>query len=285
MFLHKALESVINQTFDDWELIVIDDGSTDDSKEVILNYNNSKINYIYQTNLERSTARNNGIQQAKGDYICFLDSDDYFHENHLQILKNFIESTKDSVGVFMTNFEVRDEHDHFLKFIKAENLGEEPVIKIFEEYLTLSCLCCAHKNIFQEFLFNPEFSLWEDTHLWIRVLSKYPFYNIENATVTITTHNKSTVTEGFSSVKMKMVNQYIAAINDLFKNHRAILPVKITDDHRINYIDSKLKMYLYQSRQNKQYIISYKIWCLSMLNKPSFYLIKEFFKIPLSFLL
>ena len=78
--ISKAIDSVIAQTFEDWELIIVDDGSTDNTKDLICNYQekDSRINYIFQKNAERSAARNNGIANAKGEYICFLDSDDYW---------------------------------------------------------------------------------------------------------------------------------------------------------------------------------------------------------------
>ena len=65
-FLPKAIESVINQTFEDWELKIVDDGSTDKTSDVVKQYPDNRIRYIYQENSERSAARNNGIKHAKG---------------------------------------------------------------------------------------------------------------------------------------------------------------------------------------------------------------------------
>ena len=83
--LHFAVDSVLNQTYKDWELIVVDDGSTDNTKEIVEEFVkiDKRIKYIFQENKERSAARNNGIKKAKGDWICFLDSDDIYHMNHL----------------------------------------------------------------------------------------------------------------------------------------------------------------------------------------------------------
>ena len=73
--IKDAVESVLNQTYQDFELIVIDDGSTDNTREVLAVYKD-KLTYIYQENQGRSSARNHGIELAQGEYIAFLDSDD-----------------------------------------------------------------------------------------------------------------------------------------------------------------------------------------------------------------
>ena len=74
-FIGKTIESVISQTYKNWECIIVDDGSTDKSAEKIKEYisKHSSIKYRYQKNQERCIARNNGIQNAKGKYIAFLD--------------------------------------------------------------------------------------------------------------------------------------------------------------------------------------------------------------------
>ena len=90
--IHLAIESVLAQTYNDWELIIVDDGSADNTKTVVNKYKKSenRIKYIFQENKERSAARNFGIKESKGDWICFLDSDDIYHNNHLEKFKNLI---------------------------------------------------------------------------------------------------------------------------------------------------------------------------------------------------
>lgn len=81
-FLPEAIESVLGQTYQNMELIVVDDGSTDNSREVIEFYRNCLI-AIFQENAGQGEALNAGIAQSKGEIICFLDADDYFHEDKL----------------------------------------------------------------------------------------------------------------------------------------------------------------------------------------------------------
>lgn len=81
-FLSQAIESVLTQTYQNFELIIVDDGSTDNSREVIESYQDCVI-AIFQANAGQGAAFNAGIARAKGEIICFLDSDDYFHKNKL----------------------------------------------------------------------------------------------------------------------------------------------------------------------------------------------------------
>lgn len=81
--IRRAVDSVLAQTYSDLEVIVVDDGSTDSTRDVLANYGD-RICYIYQENQERSAARNNGIRNARGEYIAFLDSDDYWLPTKLE---------------------------------------------------------------------------------------------------------------------------------------------------------------------------------------------------------
>lgn len=81
-FLAEAIDSVLNQTYRHLELIVIDDGSTDNSRDVIESYGD-RITAIFQSNQGQGEAFNRGIREAKGEIVCFLDADDYYHPNKL----------------------------------------------------------------------------------------------------------------------------------------------------------------------------------------------------------
>lgn len=91
--LYHCIESILNQTFDDFELILVDDGSTDNSGKICDEYSekDNRIRVIHKPNGGVSSARNAGIEAAKGEYICFVDSDDYLESNYL---KELIETKK-----------------------------------------------------------------------------------------------------------------------------------------------------------------------------------------------
>jgi glycosyltransferase involved in cell wall biosynthesis len=90
-YLSQAIESVLNQTYPDFELIVIDDGSTDNTAIIAKNYDDQRVRYIYQENRGLSAARNTGIRYSNGQHITFLDSDDLFLPTKLQLLVTFFE--------------------------------------------------------------------------------------------------------------------------------------------------------------------------------------------------
>ena len=96
-FLSTCIESVIDQNWGNWELIIINDGSTDESERIILSYKDPRIRYIHQENRGVSSARNAGLQAMGGDFFCFLDSDDQLPaesiDSRLEVFKKNPETT------------------------------------------------------------------------------------------------------------------------------------------------------------------------------------------------
>lgn len=94
-FLREAIESILNQTFSDYEFIIIDDGSTDGSSEIISEYNDSRIFYIRQGNHGLPYALNKGIGMSKGKYVARMDADDISHPQRLEKQYNYMENHPD----------------------------------------------------------------------------------------------------------------------------------------------------------------------------------------------
>jgi len=86
-YLNRCVDSLLNQTFGNWELIAIDDGSEDNSYEILENYqkSNNNIKIFRQQNMKLPLSRNRGIKESSGRYITFLDSDDEYEKDHLQL--------------------------------------------------------------------------------------------------------------------------------------------------------------------------------------------------------
>lgn len=91
-YLCRAIDSLFKQTYTNWELIAVDDGSTDNSSSLLNDYKtkSEKIKIIYQRHKNLSSARNNGIRNSSGSYLTFLDSDDEYKENHIELRINYM---------------------------------------------------------------------------------------------------------------------------------------------------------------------------------------------------
>ncbi len=91
-FIRDTVESVLKQDHTDFEILVVDDGSTDNTETVIAEAfgNTEQVRYFKQVNAERGAARNKGIREARGEYVLFLDSDDQMRTNHLSALREII---------------------------------------------------------------------------------------------------------------------------------------------------------------------------------------------------
>lgn len=104
-YLRQCLDSIINQTLDDIEIICVDDGSTDGSLSILREYTNkdSRIYILQQQNLRAGIARNNGLKIAKGKYLSFLDSDDFFELDMLEKMYNKAEEDKSDIVICSWN--------------------------------------------------------------------------------------------------------------------------------------------------------------------------------------
>ena len=92
-YLTECIESILNQTYNNFEIIIVDDASTDNSVEIASEIKDNRIRiFKLEENLGVATARNKGIEEATGDYICFIDSDDYWVRDKLERQIKFIES-------------------------------------------------------------------------------------------------------------------------------------------------------------------------------------------------
>lgn len=188
--IEKTILSVIGQNFANWELIIIDDGSSDNTNEVVSKFTDNRIIYNWQKNTERSIARNNGINMANGKYICFLDSDDQWRDNHLQVLYDAIQKSNNAIALFFTgmswNFADRKQD---VVFDSPE--GENQVEYVITNQIAPST-CCIQATILQTFKFNPSLIINEDVELFARIAAYYPIIRVPIVTVDFIIHNQNT---------------------------------------------------------------------------------------------
>lgn len=206
----KTIGSVINQTYPDWELIVVDDGSKDNTREVIQSISDARVNYIFQDNAERSEARNNGIRNARGQYICFLDSDDWYEPEHLEVLFKSISEKAFPVALFFTNcYYYQNE-----QIIKPEfpDFFDPPIYLL--HYPVIPARVCVHADILKSYKFRKDIVIVEDQALWVTIAYKYPVYYIPEFTVVYHLHEDNSV-----NIKNNCFRPRLNGLRLLFKQH------------------------------------------------------------------
>jgi glycosyltransferase involved in cell wall biosynthesis len=177
-FIEKTMQSILNQTFQDFEIIVVNDGSTDRSEEKLIQFQDSRIQYYHKENAGVSSARNLGIEKASANYITFIDADDYWYPDFLKVMYENITNLSD-YKVFSAAIEV----DTSKKVIPSQysiiKTGDYEIVNYFKASLKESVIftSCAvfDRSIFTEIgNFDTNIKSGQDTDLWVRIGLKYP---------------------------------------------------------------------------------------------------------------
>lgn len=251
LFIKNAIETVLNQTFKNFELVIIDDGSTDNTKNIVTNIRDIRIIYHYQENQERSAARNKGISLAKGKFVCFLDSDDGFYNNHLETLYSLIQLNAETQGLYYTGIECKSEEGKVTKHpLNKNNL--HPVMYIWENFILMNAVCVS-KSILMQLNFDVKYSLWEDTHLWLRIALHYPFFEANAYTCYTQEHKTSSVSKSLSDNSLAVANKYKNAVEDVFKLYKNELLQHIGLKKKNSYIASKYSIFFYAALNNRNF--------------------------------
>lgn len=180
--LCKCIDSILKQTYDNWELLLIDDGSTDSSGGICDIYaeKDCRISVVHKVNGGVSVARNTGLDKACGKYVLFVDSDDYIDENALEILLKNAEENDADVVMFGFYYHVEETKETFSNFPEVHFVGNESEFleEVFEhtfrkEMLNAPWNKLIRKNVLDanNLRFNPEFSICEDMIFSIEILS------------------------------------------------------------------------------------------------------------------
>lgn len=199
-FLPGAIKSVLDQEFTDWELLIVDDGSTDDTKAVVHNIKDTRIKYIYQNNAERSAARNLGIEQSVGKFITFLDSDDQYASDHLVTIYNEIEnnSFKEAVYVVKSTALKTPENTKSKREIKT---GENDLETVLLNSITPGQITVP-QQLMKKQRFNEKIRISEDTELLVRLVNS-------TRLKIINTYSFNYVLHEDNSVNVKKYNAYL----------------------------------------------------------------------------
>ncbi len=181
-FLKISISSVLNQTFKEFELLIIDDGSTDNTKEIIKSFNDDRIKYIYYNqNKGPSYARNTGIKLAQSNFIAFLDSDDKWKNEKLEI--QYKSMLKNSNYLLSHTEEIWYKNG---KILNPKKIHKKQQGDVFQQSLRLCAISMSTVMVKKELfkivgLFDENLLVCEDYDMWLRVTARFPVLLISDA--------------------------------------------------------------------------------------------------------
>ena len=176
--IKRSAQSVLNQTYKNLELIIVDDGSTDNTKEVIDSLNDERIVYVKQENHGVSSARNTGINVANGKYIAFQDSDDIWHSDKLEKQINTLKQNNADI-VFCKIFK----HGNIIKRVVSKKFKAGFLPKNILPIDIFPQTILGKTIIFKNDLFDINLLELEDFELLLRIQKKYSIYCIDEPMV------------------------------------------------------------------------------------------------------
>lgn len=213
--LKKTLSSVMTQTFSDFEVLVVDNYSTDGTVDYMNSLANERIRYIRNDkNEERAFSRNRGLSLATGEFCTLLDSDDIMYPHCLQTAKNFI-AEHEGVRFFHGLYDIVDDDDKKIKDITLSPLTN-PYKQLCEGNF-ISCIAVFIKTeLYQRFKFSEDRRMIgaEDYEIWLRMLVEYPIYRLSSVLCGMREHpGRSVYTDMYFSLEFQR-EQIIAAIHN-----------------------------------------------------------------------
>ncbi|WP_439151669.1 glycosyltransferase family 2 protein [Winogradskyella sp.] len=177
-YISACINSVLQQSFNDYDVIVVNDGSTDDSVGIVEAISSNKISIFNQENSGVSIARNNGVKFAKGEFIAFLDADDIWKNNHLEILNQSIQAFPDA-GLYCSNYEINYNGNYTkpaqLNFEYANTpmlLKDFFLASLKDTVVWTSASAISRQKFLDIGMFNPIYITGQDLDLWIRIALK-----------------------------------------------------------------------------------------------------------------
>lgn len=191
-FVRQAIESALNQTIRPQEIIIVDDGSTDNSREVVTSYGD-KVHYIWQENQGLAGARNTGIKAAESEYVGLLDADDIWLPEYLEKMLALANQHPDG-AVFYCTAQAMDENGQPLpQVFGGPVLPSEAIYgKILRaNYLIPSTILLRRSTAMEAGLFDQHLRSCEDWDLWLRLLPGHKFYGSQERLVRYRVHGAS----------------------------------------------------------------------------------------------
>jgi glycosyltransferase involved in cell wall biosynthesis len=245
-YLHESIPSILNQTYKNIEIIVIDDGSKDNTREVALSYPGVKC--VTKKNEGLSAARNTGIEVSRGDYLMFIDADDLYYPEAVETnLKYFLQHTECAFvaghhekvdgdrNIMPMPEHIAPSEDHFIKLLRVNYIGM-PAEVMYK------------RQIFEHFRFDTSLRACEDYDMYLKISRKYPIFTHSEKIASYRIHgNNMSANSAFMLSSVRLVlrrirlqlteKREIKAYNEgwkLWRNYYAVQAIKKLNNKKLN---------------------------------------------------
>jgi glycosyltransferase involved in cell wall biosynthesis len=215
-YIGHAIDSILAQTFTDFELLVIDDGSTDRSREIVRSYHDPRIRLVCnETNEGIPKTRNTGIRLARGEYLAFLDSDDWAYPERLAKQVAFLDSHPDYAAVSAW-IDWMDEEGRSLRRVKRKPILPDEIAaqQLFRQGIENSA-SMARIVVLREYGHREEYELSEDFDLWARIAAKHKLANLPEVLVRRRRHRERITEEKAHRIKDTLLTIYAFQLSAL----------------------------------------------------------------------
>ena len=185
--ISKAIDSVLKQTYRHFELIVVNDGGTDNTEELVRKFNDPRIQYYWKKNEQKGIAKNFGFSKAKGLYVCSFDDDDIMYPHHLQTALDLIKK-HNCPEIAYVHYNIINENGEVIA--KPVTLSGDIADTIVRQNPLSNNGVFLHKKLLEEYSYypSPELKLSADWLLWLRLSAKYKFHYTNEATHGVLVH-------------------------------------------------------------------------------------------------
>jgi glycosyltransferase involved in cell wall biosynthesis len=223
-FVENAVNSILQQTFSDFEIIIVEDCSTDKSWDIVLKINSEKIKIVqHEKNKGLSASRNTGIKNSKANYVTFLDADDVWKSTYLEKIHALIQQFPEA-KLFATNYEeLYPNNVIVLPKNNSKKFKKDSIVNDFfgislSQPLYCSCSLCVEKSVFEEIGFYDEtITYGEDIDFNIRANTAFQLAYSKEALVTYTMFSENQITN--TSLKNKVIPNFDSYEALATKNH------------------------------------------------------------------
>jgi CMP-N-acetylneuraminic acid synthetase len=223
-FIEKSIENVLNQTLQDFELIIIDDGSTDNSRSIIEKYaEHEKVLVIFQQNKGLNITNNIALRKARGDYIMRLDADDYLDENALAVLSGVLDRNPD-IGLVFPDYFVINESEDVIEIMRRHDFNK---VTLLDQPAHGACSLIRRKCLLEIGGYDESFRCQDGYDLWVRFVQEYKVENVNLPLFYYRQHsgNLTRNEERILSTRSKIVHKFTAK-NGTKLNVLAVIPVR-----------------------------------------------------------